>query len=73
LRAVLIRIAQKPPSRISSRASPVAPIDYGHRRDSLMPNCVRPLNLTESLTAARYRRSVSINAVSAAGCWRRLG
>src|SRR5262249_36989525 len=51
LRAVWIRIAQNPPSRIFDSSSSAAPIAYETQARSLNADCVRPPNVTRSLAA----------------------
>jgi hypothetical protein len=51
LRAVWIRIAQKPPSRISNSRCPLVSTVCRHARRKDKANCVRPPNALRSLTA----------------------
>jgi hypothetical protein len=50
LRAILNSVAQNPPSRISDSTCRVIPIVCQHAARDTHRNCVRPSNLTRSLT-----------------------
>src|SRR5213079_2078712 len=56
LRSVWNSLAQNLPSRISDSACPVVPIVCKHAQRDENRNCVRPSNLTRSLTAILLRR-----------------
>src|SRR5262245_46428379 len=51
LRTALNSVAQNPPSRTSDLACRMMPSGYGDARKSSRANCVRPSNVSRSLTA----------------------